>query len=46
MFSPSVDVIRFCTEITDDEINKLSNDQIFQAAIEISNIVNKKKLKK
>ena len=46
MFSPSVDVIRFCTNITDDEINKLSNDQIFQAAIEISNIVNKKKLKK
>ena len=46
MFSPSVDVIRFCTDITDDEINKLSNDQIFQAAIEISNIVNKKKLKK
>ena len=46
MFGPSVDVIRFCTDITDDEINKLSNDQIFQAAIEISNIVNKKKLKK
>ena len=46
MFGPSIDVIRFATDMTDDNINELSNDQIFQTAIEISNIVNKKKLKK
>ena len=46
MFGPSVNVIRRATNMTDDQINELSNDQIFQAAIGISNIVNKKKLMK
>ena len=46
MFGPSVDIIRLTTDLSDDEINKYSNDQIFQIAIEISNLVNKKKLKK
>ena len=27
--------------MNDDQINELSNEQIFQAAIEISNIINK-----
>jgi hypothetical protein len=44
MFGPAIDVIRFATNISDDEINLFSNEQIFQIAIEISNIVNKKKL--
>ena len=45
MFGPSINVIRTATNMNDNQINELSNDQIFQAAIEISNIVNKKKLK-
>ena len=45
MFGSSVDIMRFCTDMTDEQINELTNDQIFQTAIEISNIVNKKKLK-
>ena len=45
MFGPAINVIRFATNISDDEINLFSNEQIFQIAIEISNIVNKKKLK-
>ena len=46
MFGPSVNVIRTATNMTDEQINELSNDQIFQASIEISNVVNKKKLTK
>ena len=46
MFGPSINVIRTATNMTDEQINELSNEQIFQAAIEISNIVNKKKLTK
>ena len=46
MFGPSVNIIRLATTMTDEQINDLSNDQIFQTAIEISNFVNKKKLKK
>tara|TARA_R110002020_G_scaffold71811_2_gene185142 strand:- start:29 stop:295 length:267 start_codon:yes stop_codon:yes gene_type:complete len=45
-FSHSVNIIRLATTMTDEDINNLSNDQIFQTAIEISDIVNKKKLKK
>ena len=44
-FGPSINVIRLATNMNDDQINELSNEQIFQAAIEISNIINKKKLK-
>ena len=43
MFGPSIEIIRFSTDLTDEEINNYSNDEIFQAAIEISNCVNKKK---
>lgn len=46
MFGPSIEIIRLMTNLTDEDINELSNEQIFQAAIEISNSVNKKKLKK
>ena len=46
MFGPSVNVIRTATNMTDEQINELSNEQIFQASIEISNVVNKKKLTK
>ena len=45
MFGPSVQIMRFCTDMKDEQINELTNDQIFQTAIEISKIVNKKKLK-
>ena len=45
MFGSSIDIMRFATDMTDEQINELTNDQIFQTAIEISNIVNKKKLK-
>ena len=45
MFGPSINIIRMMTKLTDDDINNYSNDQIFQIAIEISNFVNKKKLK-
>ena len=46
IFGPSINVIRLATNMNDDQINELSNEQIFQAAIEISNIINKKKLMK
>tara|TARA_R110002012_G_scaffold236628_1_gene410360 strand:+ start:184 stop:450 length:267 start_codon:yes stop_codon:yes gene_type:complete len=46
MFGPALDVIRFATDMTDEQINEFSNEQIFQVAIDISNIVNKKKLQK
>ena len=46
IFGPSINVIRLATNMNDEQINELSNEQIFQAAIEISNIINKKKLKK
>ncbi len=46
MFGPSINIIRLTTNLTDEDINQYSNDQIFQIAIEISNFVNKKKLKK
>ena len=46
MFSPAIDIVRMATELSDEEINDFSNDEIFQIAIEVSNHVNKKKLKK
>ena len=46
MFGPSINIIRLTTNLTDEDINQYSNDQIFQIAIEISNFMNKKKLKK
>tara|TARA_R100001594_G_scaffold138367_1_gene181978 strand:- start:1239 stop:1505 length:267 start_codon:yes stop_codon:yes gene_type:complete len=46
MFGPSINIIRLTTNLSDEDINQYSNDQIFQIAIEISNFVNKKKLKK
>jgi len=45
IFDVSVDVMRMVTDMTDDQINMLDNDQIYAAAMDISNIVNKKKLK-
>ena len=46
MFSPAIDIVRMATELSDEEINDFSNDEIFQIAIEVSNHVNKKKVKK
>ena len=46
MFSPAIDIVRMATELSDEEINNYSNDEIFQIAIEVSNHVNKKKVKK
>ena len=46
MFGPALDIIRYATDMPDEQINEFSNEQIFQVAIEISNIVNKKKLQK
>ena len=45
-FTPSINVIKLVTDLTDDDINNYSNDEIFSIAIAISNHVNKKKLKK
>ena len=46
MFGPAIDIVRMATELSDDEINDFSNDEIFQIAIAVSNHVNKKKVKK
>ena len=46
MFSPAIDIVRMATELSDEEINNYSNDEIFQIAIAVSNHVNKKKVKK
>tara|TARA_R110002012_G_scaffold5094_6_gene23164 strand:- start:3044 stop:3307 length:264 start_codon:yes stop_codon:yes gene_type:complete len=46
MFSPAIDIFRMATELSDEEINNYSNDEIFQIAIAVSNHVNKKKVKK
>ena len=46
MFGPAIDIVRMATELSDDEINDYSNDEIFQISIAISNHVNKKKVKK
>ena len=46
MFSPAIDIVRMATELSDDDINNYSNDEIFQIAIAVSNHVNKKKVKK
>ena len=45
MFGPAVDIVRMATELSDDEINDYSNEEIFQVAIAVSNNVNKKKAK-
>ena len=45
MFKPAVRIIRLATVMTDEEINEYSNNQIYQMAIEISNVVNKSKKK-
>ena len=46
MFDPAVDIVRMATELSDSEINEFSNDEIFGISIEVSNYVNKKKVKK
>ena len=46
MFGPAIDIVRMATELSDDEINDYSNEEIFQIAIAVSNHVNKKKVKK
>ena len=46
MFGPAIDIVRMATELSDDDINNYSNDEIFQIAIAVSNHVNKKKVKK
>ena len=46
MFGPAIDIFRMATELSDDDINNYSNDEIFQIAIAVSNHVNKKKVKK
>ena len=46
MFGPAIDIVRISTELSDEEINNYSNDEIFSIAISVSNFVNKKKVKK
>ena len=46
MFGPAIDIVRMATELSDSEINEFSNDEIFGISIEVSNYVNKKKVKK
>ena len=46
MFGPAIDIVRISTDLSDEEINKYSNDEIFAIAISVSNFVNKKKVKK
>ena len=46
MFGPAIDIVRISTELSDEEINIYSNDEIFSIAISVSNFVNKKKVKK
>lgn len=45
MFGPAIDIVRLATDMSDEEINNYSNDEIFAIAISISNFVNKKKVK-
>ena len=46
MFGPAIDIVRISTDLSDEEINNYSNDEIFAIAISVSNFVNKKKVKK
>ena len=46
MFSPAIDIVRLATDMSDEQINIYSNDEIFSIAISVSNFVNKKKVKK
>tara|TARA_R100000951_G_scaffold33964_1_gene29034 strand:+ start:7802 stop:8065 length:264 start_codon:yes stop_codon:yes gene_type:complete len=46
MFSPAIDIVRLATDMSDEEINNYSNDEIFSIAISVSTFVNKKKVKK
>ena len=45
MFGPAIDIVRISTDLSDEEINNYSNDEIFSIAISVSNFVNKKKVK-
>ena len=45
MFGPAIDIVRLATDMSDEEINNYSNDEIFAIAISVSNFVNKKKVK-
>ena len=45
MFGPAIDIVRISTDLSDEEINNYSNDEIFAIAISVSNFVNKKKVK-
>ena len=46
MFSPAIEIVRLATDMSDEEINNYSNDEIFSIAISVSNFVNKKTVKK
>ena len=46
MFGPAIDIVKMATELSDEDINNYTNDEIFQIAITVSNHVNKKKVKK
>ena len=46
MFRPDIEIVRLATDMSDEEINNYSNDEIFSIAISVSNFVNKKKVKK
>ena len=46
MFGPAIEIVRISTDLSDEEINNYSNDEIFSIAISVSNFVNKKKVKK
>ena len=43
MFGPAIDIVKMATELSDEDINNYTNDEIFQIAITVSNHVNKKK---
>ena len=42
-FPVSIDLIRIRTDMTDEQINKLDNEQIFGLAMELINLETKKK---
>ena len=45
MFTSAVEIISLTTELTDDQINGYSNEEIFSIALSISNSVNRSKKK-
>ena len=40
MFGPAIDIVRLASQLSDEDINNYSNDEIFGIAIAVSNYVN------